>query len=348
MSSPTAEEDAQLIAIAAALAPSNYIIVAICALLAYEWVIGLGKEINLFWREKVIAATVLFLLNRYAPLVYFLSSFSGSSAFTDKVSCSAYLRCKPDRFAVFSALRTYALCGKRWTVAIPVLILSSVPLGLNLTRLYWSHGEIVPIWGCDTIIIVPANISLMFLLSLSGVNELIEPYCSASFHTTSFISNRRRCNRGRRHLVDDLQILLILNVLHLTFTVLSIATQGGGGDETSYIISFTEPITAILVSRFMFDLQKAKQKSQRRGDVSDTLATGLDRALGSIGSTLSTSDVWRPGPGFAAGRGYVERGPESLFTKFEPDVFGKGVATSVILEVESTPSLRRSRVPETV
>ena len=55
----------------------------------YEWVIGFGKEINLFWKERVTAATVLFLLNRYAPLVYFLSSFSGSSAHTDKVSTSA-------------------------------------------------------------------------------------------------------------------------------------------------------------------------------------------------------------------------------------------------------------------
>ena len=54
----------------------------------YEWVIGFGKEINLFWREKITAATVLFLLNRYAPLLYFLSSFSGSTATTDKVSRS--------------------------------------------------------------------------------------------------------------------------------------------------------------------------------------------------------------------------------------------------------------------
>ena len=50
--------------------------------------IGLGKEINLFWREKATAATVLFLLNRYAPLVYMLASFSGASAATDKVSRS--------------------------------------------------------------------------------------------------------------------------------------------------------------------------------------------------------------------------------------------------------------------
>ena len=67
---------------------------------------------------------------------------------------------------------------------MPVLILSAVPIGINLvscfdldskvgmrylysckactqTRFHWSHGEVVPIWGYDSVIIVPANISLM-------------------------------------------------------------------------------------------------------------------------------------------------------------------------------------------
>ncbi|PIL33869.1 hypothetical protein GSI_03575 [Ganoderma sinense ZZ0214-1] len=355
MSSPTAVEDAQLIAIAAALAPSNYIVVAISALLVYEWVIGFGKEVNLFWKEKVTAATVLFLLNRYAPLVYFLSSFAGNSAHTDKRYPSRRSIFRINAKSVFSALRTYALCGKRWTLAIPVLVLSLVPLGIDLTRLYWSHGEMVPIWGCDTITVVPDNINLMFFYPSLGRDGLIELYRSASFHTTSFIINRRGRNCAQRMLINGtiyFVILLVLNILHLTFTLLSIATDGGF-DSTSYVISFSEPITAILVSRFMFDLQKAKQKSQHRSDAA--IGTGFDRALGSIGSTLSPSDVWRAGPGPAASdfhREYAEGRPdledEDVFMKFEPDVFGKGAVTSVILEVDSTPSLRGRRVSERV
>ena len=92
-------------------------------------------------------------------------------------------------------------------------------------------------------------------------------------------------------------------------------------------------ITAILVARFMFDLQKAKQKSQHRGDdPSDTLGTGFDRALGSIGSTLSPSDVWRPGQEPALYHCRKEGEPEDLMArlKFESDVSGKGAVTSVI------------------
>ena len=97
----------------------------------------------------------------------------------------------------------------------------------------------------------------------------------------------------------------------------------------------------------MLDLQKAKQKSQHRGDLSDTVsAAGFDRALGSIGSTLAASDVWRQGPGPTSNLDYAGGRPEDLFMKFEPDVFGKGVVTSMILEAESTPSLEKGRVSE--
>ena len=97
----------------------------------------------------------------------------------------------------------------------------------------------------------------------------------------------------------------------------------------------------------MLDLQKAKQKSQHRGDLSDTVsAAGFDRALGSIGSTLAASDVWRQGPGPTLDLNYAGGRPEDLFTEFEPDVFGKGVVTSMILEAESTPSLEKGRVSE--
>ena len=118
----------------------------------------------------------------------------------------------------------------------------------------------------------------------------------------------------------------------------------------------SDSITAILVSRFMFDLQKAKQRTQHRSDFSDAAVSGFDRALGSIGSTLATSDVWRSGPTpatvdlnrqYSAG-GWPDEGNGDLFMKFEPDVFGKGAVTSGILEADSTPSLRGGRSSDSV
>lgn len=38
-------------------------------LFAYEYAITFGREINLFWRRKVTVSSILFLVNRYVPLV---------------------------------------------------------------------------------------------------------------------------------------------------------------------------------------------------------------------------------------------------------------------------------------
>ncbi|RPD73352.1 hypothetical protein L226DRAFT_561383 [Lentinus tigrinus ALCF2SS1-7] len=54
-------------------------------------------------------------------------------------------------------------------------------------------------------------------------------------------------------------VMFILNVLHLTFS----ATALVSGIKGSYITVFTSPITAILVSRFLLELQEAGQRIVR-------------------------------------------------------------------------------------
>lgn len=43
-----------------------------------------------------------------------------------------------DPLAVFSSLRVHALCGKRWAAAIPVLVFSVIPIGINLVSEDWD------------------------------------------------------------------------------------------------------------------------------------------------------------------------------------------------------------------
>ena len=44
-------------------------LINLAVLLAYEWCITFGDEVNLFWRNKMSLATCLFVLNRYVPLM---------------------------------------------------------------------------------------------------------------------------------------------------------------------------------------------------------------------------------------------------------------------------------------
>ncbi|KAI0682014.1 hypothetical protein C8Q76DRAFT_325861 [Earliella scabrosa] len=54
--------------------------------------------------------------------------------------------------------------------------------------------------------------------------------------------------------------LLTLNTLQLVFTIVSVATIPV--EATSYITAFIDPVTALLMSRFMLDLQAVDQRSR--------------------------------------------------------------------------------------
>ncbi|KAI0740443.1 hypothetical protein C8Q76DRAFT_707807 [Earliella scabrosa] len=84
--------------------------------------------------------------------------------------------------------------------------------------------------------------------------------------------------------------LAILNSLHLAFTMLSIAMVGL--EKTSFISVFTEPMTAILMSRFMLNLQAVDRRNRnhsstlgetsRRSQRNESLV--FQRVVGSLGS----------------------------------------------------------------
>ncbi|TFK84742.1 hypothetical protein K466DRAFT_601756 [Polyporus arcularius HHB13444] len=50
-------------------------------------------------------------------------------------------------------------------------------------------------------------------------------------------------------------VLFMLNLLHLVFSVTAVIADSGG----SYLSVFTSPVTAILISRFLLELQEANQ-----------------------------------------------------------------------------------------
>ncbi|PIL25527.1 hypothetical protein GSI_12414 [Ganoderma sinense ZZ0214-1] len=95
-------------------------------------------------------------------------------------------------------------------------------------------------------------------------------------------------------------VLLILNCLHLTLTLLA---YNPAFQDASYLPSFTEPITAILVSRFLLDLQYANHKSvgmtcsessthhaDSRRDGSGSVSLTFERFVGSIGTSIAPGD----------------------------------------------------------
>ncbi|EJF58123.1 hypothetical protein DICSQDRAFT_173216 [Dichomitus squalens LYAD-421 SS1] len=97
-------------------------------------------------------------------------------------------------------------------------------------------------------------------------------------------------------------VLLVLSVLQMTFTLTGVA-EGGTTLFTSVISFIEEPLTAILTSRFLIDLQNAQCKlagssrSVSFGELAFEPQTSRNtsRIIGSLGVQLSFRDGFQDG-----------------------------------------------------
>lgn len=58
------------------------------AFLGFEYLVTFDREVELFWKRKFTGASVLFLLNRYLPLLTVILDLSQSTPMSDRVSLS--------------------------------------------------------------------------------------------------------------------------------------------------------------------------------------------------------------------------------------------------------------------
>ncbi|KAI0670866.1 hypothetical protein C8Q78DRAFT_1078825 [Trametes maxima] len=288
MSSPDSPDvAAQLIA----LYNSNFVTLCLefsmMALLAYNYVITLEEEIRFYWSRKFTVSTALFFVIRYwsianyvvlNPLGVFLP-FSNS-----------YLQYVP--WAVFSALRVYALSGMLWPLALFVFILSAVPGALNFTvfRFGLSGANILTI-GCQPeahalpplvakiceyyytrrggygILARLANSSAVPIVSRTSLIVADSTVIVVTVVRTLTGGMRVRAGwpgRSVRTVADVLlydgimyfAVLLFFSILQVVLNRISVSISI---NEASYIPAISEPLTAILLSRLLLDLQAASQ-----------------------------------------------------------------------------------------
>ncbi|KAI0806690.1 hypothetical protein C8Q74DRAFT_1442691 [Fomes fomentarius] len=279
---------------------SNYCAVAAIGLYLYECVITGVEEVHYFWRGKWTGANVLFFWNRIIflfTLVY--STYTSFGPIADK-SCDAVVKVGVVAFllpyvpwAAFSSLRAFAL-SRSWILASVIFLLSMVPFCGSLTEFRFNIGGVVdPMFGClgfDTesehtfkmltiatrISVITADVLLILVTWIkfprgSRLPEQSFGYVLYRDGTIYFVS------------------LLLLNVMHLVLTVVEVE------DPYSNVLSFTQPLTTILVSRFLLNLQAANAKAvdhtSSSGRLSQPGAPGteslvFERVIGSLGSGL--------------------------------------------------------------
>ncbi|KAI0722674.1 hypothetical protein C8Q76DRAFT_793688 [Earliella scabrosa] len=238
-----------------------YVQTVAAGLFTYEFCLTFGREVELFWRRKFTIASVLVILNRYVPLVVNLMDTPyviPHSGITYSGTVLNYLQFLP--WAVFSALRAYTLASKAWPIALVVFILSIAPLVANYVILGYS----VATFNSDD--------------SLKDLPRSI------------------RCRRSDILFRDGILyflVLLIINIIHLGLSILSMTTSlSSGGQE--FVFSFillSSPISAILITRFMMDLQEVNNNMAHQNSLASMGSLRFERFIGSLGTTLPAPDL---------------------------------------------------------
>ncbi|RDX51240.1 hypothetical protein OH76DRAFT_1401546 [Lentinus brumalis] len=297
-------EDAQIIAVYDVLYTTLTCTYAVLALIVFEYGLTFRQEVEMFWNRKLTGATALFLLNRYLVIIFLILGVTPSGPSQKLVKSATmfeYLVYLP--WAVFAAMRAYALAARNWQIGVLVLILGLVPFAVNVAVFGLGiNGVVDPIFGCQGAAtgLTPELAKRLTITSRTAL--IIADLLLIVLTWRKLPASSRRWTRVpsltsvmfNYAYVMVSSILFILNTLHLIFTLISIELSPTG--PASFITIFTNPLTCILVSRFLLDLQGATRKSLQLGqeaylhtetaDARTKSTIVFERVVGSIASTL--------------------------------------------------------------
>ncbi|TBU22461.1 hypothetical protein BD311DRAFT_676052, partial [Dichomitus squalens] len=280
-------------------------------LFCYDSLITTGDEMRYFWGRKITGAAVLYWLNKYMTLFDFTWDFRAFLKMSDSVStiyCAATTAGVDTVanllflvLATFTAIRVYAL-RKSVLLASIAFLLAAVPVGTNFAVFaYGLTGENIFPYGCTAIDETPLHVAKMFTAVTRAC--AIAADCLAAGITWFSLSRRydfRHAGETKGTLTSVLLvdgecniILAVLNVLHVTFTLLSFDIPAL--QSSSVISNFVTPVSSMLLSRFLLHLQAANLRAVNGGSSQASTAAYdgsifFERVVGSMGASISSDD----------------------------------------------------------
>ncbi|KAI0684482.1 hypothetical protein C8T65DRAFT_702085 [Cerioporus squamosus] len=238
----------------------KYCIMATSTLFIYEVIDTFDREVACFWTTKRSGASSLFFANKWMYLTVLVMQLVVYASFPSEKSCSMFTRAE---FVV------------KLLQFIPGAGANLVPYGYDL------RGENTPPFGCGQ----SDNRSTALDVRLVVISRgplIIANILLIWITWTKLSRGALRSVQHKRLSLSDILfrggiiyfvILFILNTLHLVFTVTFLA--GSSYNEASLLSIFIAPITTILISRFLLELQESSQRVVRI-DSDDPLHSSRD------------------------------------------------------------------------
>ncbi|RPD53903.1 hypothetical protein L227DRAFT_567621 [Lentinus tigrinus ALCF2SS1-6] len=273
--------------------------ISAAVLLSYEYLITLSTEVQLFWRLPITGSSIIFLINRYLPI--FVIWYTGPFPYpTYLEGCIATVWSKSiiEYFQYFP-----------WAVFRQYVTTTRTHLDILQIRTHWLHVYLNPAYGCSYIYEIPDgpsmdscfnklidNTRLVLLVDYAGpvLSDMLVLMITwrATYKGRKNIEQLGRSVSLSQVIFRDgtlyFMTLLALKTLHLAFGVVSRAPQIESPSVlyTSWFTTYEEPVTAILVSRFLIDLQKCSRDTTQGSTVTTAGTLNFNRVLGSIASSL--------------------------------------------------------------
>ncbi|OCH92797.1 hypothetical protein OBBRIDRAFT_886033 [Obba rivulosa] len=239
-----------------------------CAIVFYDHVVTLSREVELMWGRKLTSVIMLFYLNRWSIFVWAVMQFAylnnlatlpsceGVDFFSDAVGILLYAI-----WAVFSGIRIYAISGGSWWLALVVFLLSLVAIGTNAYGWYavaWFQINSLPVLGaaCFSGRNVSAATDTALTISsrtcqiIADILVLIVTWYKTYALKRAAVRNNIEAPLATTLLRDgsiSFLALLVLNVVDIA---------GWSTNLFIYGSSFITPLSSIVISRFLLDLRQ--------------------------------------------------------------------------------------------
>ncbi|TBU23772.1 hypothetical protein BD311DRAFT_799793 [Dichomitus squalens] len=256
--------------------------VSFMALLLYELTITFGREVDVIWRSRSSLLTLLYCFNRYPSIINSIASVALFFPMND--SLPGYFEAIQYHHA-FSAFRAYALSNRTIIIGILVLVLSSGFAALTVVSSYgllfiWQIidapvDDMPPPFNCFSPITFNKQISIGimahggYILLLADavmkgayvVGELIIIALTLKRTSPILVTSQHQPPRALastllQNSVICFSIPLVFNLIVLV-NAFAVTSENENTIRSRVMIivgNLRDPVTAILVSRFLLDL----------------------------------------------------------------------------------------------
>ncbi|KAI0767234.1 hypothetical protein C8Q74DRAFT_1279038 [Fomes fomentarius] len=261
-----ADVASELINVVSTTQTYEYCIAAAVAMLLYDSLLTLDAEVRFIWARRLSITSLLYLVIRYVQIVVFIPTLVqlpmtdatcfGITILTRCCTLLPYLA-----WAVFSALRLYALTGRKASLSILAFVLNAA---LIIPDMYlYTKTTIVAsnLYGCgQNVRYPPLGVLTPMLLVTRASTVLGESMVIVATLKLAF-TRRMRSPGSSGSLIGVLlsnsiicfSLPLVLNVLSTVFALIEISILN---DAPQIIVFGRDVLTSILMSHFILNIAK--------------------------------------------------------------------------------------------